>query len=120
MEPVEWVPMGDGEPFPEVMQGRWFEEGDPTYEVIIRGHELFIRGKPLIYLARCMHAFEDVCEIDVTVPDQRNDGDALCLLHISDGDESFCEMFLYNMHFAFPLVRAEQPSGTRLDDPPGE
>lgn len=107
MTSVDCAPMAEGEPFPEVMQGRWIEDGDPTYEVIIRGHELIIYGEPVVYLARCLQSFEGGCEIEVTVPDQTDDGDALCLLHVSDDDKLDGDLFLYNVHFACPLVRAD-------------
>jgi hypothetical protein len=93
--------MEPGSPFPPEMQGHWIAEEDPSMEVIISGHELTWRGKPMSYLEKTLTGGEEgVVMVELTFPDQM-EGDGIILVAMP-GDL----LSAYNDHFAANFVKA--------------
>ena len=94
MDLDDWPLMKDGDPFPEILQGRWIEESEPTYEVIIRGHELFMRGELQDYVERRISITNpEIGAVSVTRPFDTEFGDELDF-YLLPGDE----LYIANNH----------------------
>lgn len=94
--------MKDGEPFPSAMQGRWFEESEPAFELVIRDHELFMRGEREDYVRRRLIIEEnEICGVRVARPFDTYDEDELCLFFSGD------EMYAFSVHSVSLFIRGD-------------
>jgi len=98
----------DGKPiereaaFPSEMQGRWVEESEPSFEVIVNGSEITWRGIHMDYLAKKVTTHEEGwVSVEVDLADQTDSGDALNLVAWPKGD-----MHAFNDHGVSRFVRA--------------
>jgi len=94
--------MKDGEPFPSAMQGRWLEESEPAFELVILDHELFMRGERQDYVRRRLIIEEnEICGVQVARPFDTYDEDELCLFFSGD------EMYAFSVHSVSLFIRGD-------------
>ena len=99
----DWPLMKDGDTFPEIIQGRWIEESEPTYEVIIRGHDLIMRGELQDYVERrILITNPELGAVTVTRPFDTEPGDELDFYLLPDD-----ELYIANNHAVAIFRRAD-------------
>jgi hypothetical protein len=72
--------------FPEAMQGRWLDEMDPSYELLIRGSEFIRSGESWPYLDKLLLAHDaDRIHLEITFPWNEEEGSSTSLFLMGDG-----------------------------------
>ena len=95
-------PVGRDAEFPSEMLGRWVEESEPSFEVIVKGSEITWRGIHLDYQHKKVMAHEEGwVSVEVEFADQADSGDALNLIAWPKGD-----MHAFTDHGVSRFVRA--------------
>lgn len=93
--------LGREAPFPLEMQGRWVEDEDRTWEVIVSGSEISWGGIDGDYQNKTFTVYEDgTIAVTLELEGEAEPEDYIQLAFLPDGS-----MFAHNVHFVARLVR---------------